>query len=288
MLSPDHDRVVRRARRRRRRSRCSACCATACRPPRAGHVVRRRHHQPREGRGRVDRAPARAGVRARLRAAARSTTRSTAAASRGDRPRRRRHRRRARRASSSCTTARVTCGARPRRRRRYQLRVRTRPTPAPRFDDAPTTRCSSRRDRARAMRSPPRGARSATCRTTWSCTPRRRTPSRSTGTSRSSRGSGARRLRAGHRHLREHGRRPSRRPSSLAGTPRELTIHVCTTIAAPPDAVWRAVEHIETHTEWMPDAEPHHVPQRAAQRRRRRVRLPAHASGRSPPPTGSW
>lgn len=34
-----------------------------------------------------------------------------------------------------------------------------------------------------------------------------------------------------------------------------VTIHICTTIAAPPDAVWRAVEHIETHTEWMADAE---------------------------------
>ena len=34
-----------------------------------------------------------------------------------------------------------------------------------------------------------------------------------------------------------------------------VTIHVCTTIAAPPDAVWRAVEHIESHTEWMLDAE---------------------------------
>ena len=34
-----------------------------------------------------------------------------------------------------------------------------------------------------------------------------------------------------------------------------VTIHVCTSIAAPPDTVWRAVERIETHTEWMLDAE---------------------------------
>jgi uncharacterized protein YndB with AHSA1/START domain len=34
-----------------------------------------------------------------------------------------------------------------------------------------------------------------------------------------------------------------------------VTIHTCTTIAASPDAVWRAVERIDTHTEWMLDAE---------------------------------
>jgi uncharacterized protein YndB with AHSA1/START domain len=34
-----------------------------------------------------------------------------------------------------------------------------------------------------------------------------------------------------------------------------ITIHVCTTIAASPADVWHAVEHIETHTEWMLDAE---------------------------------
>jgi hypothetical protein len=34
-----------------------------------------------------------------------------------------------------------------------------------------------------------------------------------------------------------------------------VTIHVCISIAASPDAVWRAVEHIETHTAWMRDAE---------------------------------
>jgi Polyketide cyclase / dehydrase and lipid transport len=33
-----------------------------------------------------------------------------------------------------------------------------------------------------------------------------------------------------------------------------ITITVCDTIAAPIDAVWRAVERIETHTEWMKDA----------------------------------
>jgi Polyketide cyclase / dehydrase and lipid transport len=33
-----------------------------------------------------------------------------------------------------------------------------------------------------------------------------------------------------------------------------ITILVCTTIAAPLDAVWRAIERIETHTEWMQDA----------------------------------
>jgi len=34
-----------------------------------------------------------------------------------------------------------------------------------------------------------------------------------------------------------------------------VTIHICTTIAASPDDVWSAVERIETHTEWMLDAE---------------------------------
>jgi uncharacterized protein YndB with AHSA1/START domain len=34
-----------------------------------------------------------------------------------------------------------------------------------------------------------------------------------------------------------------------------VTIHICTTIARPPDHVWRALERIETHTEWMLDAE---------------------------------
>jgi uncharacterized protein YndB with AHSA1/START domain len=34
-----------------------------------------------------------------------------------------------------------------------------------------------------------------------------------------------------------------------------ITIHICTTIASPPDDVWRAVERIEKHTEWMADAE---------------------------------
>jgi uncharacterized protein YndB with AHSA1/START domain len=34
-----------------------------------------------------------------------------------------------------------------------------------------------------------------------------------------------------------------------------VTIRICTVIAAAPDDVWRAVEHIETHTEWMADAE---------------------------------
>jgi hypothetical protein len=33
-----------------------------------------------------------------------------------------------------------------------------------------------------------------------------------------------------------------------------ITITVCETIGAPPEAVWRAVERIETHTEWMKDA----------------------------------
>jgi uncharacterized protein YndB with AHSA1/START domain len=34
-----------------------------------------------------------------------------------------------------------------------------------------------------------------------------------------------------------------------------VTIHICITIAASPDDVWRSVERIETHTEWMLDAE---------------------------------
>jgi uncharacterized protein YndB with AHSA1/START domain len=34
-----------------------------------------------------------------------------------------------------------------------------------------------------------------------------------------------------------------------------ITILVCATIAAPPERVWAAVEHIERHTDWMHDAE---------------------------------
>ena len=34
-----------------------------------------------------------------------------------------------------------------------------------------------------------------------------------------------------------------------------ITIRVCTTISAPPEHVWAAVERIEDHTEWMQDAE---------------------------------
>ena len=33
-----------------------------------------------------------------------------------------------------------------------------------------------------------------------------------------------------------------------------ITVKVCTTIDAPPDAVWSAVENIESHTTWMKDA----------------------------------
>jgi hypothetical protein len=33
-----------------------------------------------------------------------------------------------------------------------------------------------------------------------------------------------------------------------------IAIRVCTVILAPPDEVWRAVERIESHTEWMQDA----------------------------------
>ena len=33
-----------------------------------------------------------------------------------------------------------------------------------------------------------------------------------------------------------------------------ITVGVCTVINAPLDEVWRAVEHIERHTEWMHDA----------------------------------
>ena len=34
-----------------------------------------------------------------------------------------------------------------------------------------------------------------------------------------------------------------------------MHLHLCTTIGAPVEAVWRTVEDIETHTEWMADAE---------------------------------
>jgi hypothetical protein len=33
-----------------------------------------------------------------------------------------------------------------------------------------------------------------------------------------------------------------------------ITVRVCTLIEAPLDDVWRAVEHIERHTEWIHDA----------------------------------
>jgi len=34
-----------------------------------------------------------------------------------------------------------------------------------------------------------------------------------------------------------------------------LHLHLCTDIGATPEEVWRAVEHVETHTAWMADAE---------------------------------
>ena len=34
-----------------------------------------------------------------------------------------------------------------------------------------------------------------------------------------------------------------------------MKLHLCTTIGAPVDVVWRSIESIETHTEWMADAE---------------------------------
>lgn len=34
-----------------------------------------------------------------------------------------------------------------------------------------------------------------------------------------------------------------------------MRIHLCTTIGAPVDIVWRTVEDVETHIEWMADAE---------------------------------
>ena len=33
-----------------------------------------------------------------------------------------------------------------------------------------------------------------------------------------------------------------------------VEIRLCETIGVPPDAVWAAMEDIETHTEWMADA----------------------------------
>jgi hypothetical protein len=34
-----------------------------------------------------------------------------------------------------------------------------------------------------------------------------------------------------------------------------IEVRLCTTIGVPPDVVWAAMEDIETHTEWMADAE---------------------------------
>jgi carbon monoxide dehydrogenase subunit G len=38
-----------------------------------------------------------------------------------------------------------------------------------------------------------------------------------------------------------------------------VRIRVCTTLAAPPDAVWAVLEPLERHGEWMADAESIHV-----------------------------
>ncbi len=63
-------------------------------------------------------------------------------------------------------------------------------------------------------------------------------------------------IRAGHRGVGEHHapragrRRPPRDHPGMTAT-----IRIAVMIDAPPDAVWRAVERIETHTEWMADAE---------------------------------
>ncbi len=67
-----------------------------------------------------------------------------------------------------------------------------------------------------------------------------------------------------------------------------VTIHICTTIAATPDTVWRAVEHIETHTEWMLDAERITFRSDRAPRCGRGVRLLDSASARCAPPIDSW
>ena len=61
-------------------------------------------------------------------------------------------------------------------------------------------------------------------------------------------------IRTGDRCVREHD--PARAGGRLSrGRPRvSITVKVCTTIDAPPDAVWSAVENIESHTTWMKDA----------------------------------
>ena len=53
-----------------------------------------------------------------------------------------------------------------------------------------------------------------------------------------------------------------------------VTVTVCTTIDAPPAAVWAAVENIESHTDWMKDAVRITFKSDAAQRSRGRVRVP--------------
>ena len=53
-----------------------------------------------------------------------------------------------------------------------------------------------------------------------------------------------------------------------------MHIHLCTTIGAPVEHVWATVEDIATHTRWMADAESIEFVDRAAPRRRDRVRLP--------------
>ena len=67
---------------------------------------------------------------------------------------------------------------------------------------------------------------------------------------------------------------PTEAARTLNGAHAVITIRVCTTIAAPPDQVWAAVEHVDRHIEWMQDAESITFRSDAARGCRRGVRLP--------------
>ena len=274
VLSPDHDRSFGAARRRRGRRGVHRAARPGAHAPRTSGT------------------PYAVAILNHLRAAGASIAHPhaqvfaldfvpAAVGGRVARFRRRRHRPRARRCR-----ARPSSSSTARRRRRawcphastspYLLRVahdarrRARSTPPPTTWSRPS-RVALRDVLARldaALGDPPYNL------VVHTAPPRRR--HRSTGTSRSTpRLSVVAGLRAGDRHPRQH-RRPRNRPRDdlREATRVSVTIHICTTIAAPPDdGVAGGRAHRDPH---RVDARRRvdHVPQRAARRRRRRVRLP--------------
>ena len=213
-LSPDHA-LVRASSTTTRRSSCRhGCCATGCaRHLEAGHAYGVAIVNHLQRRGRIDRAPARAGVRPRRRAARGRGTRSRGSRGAGvdlvladvastisrrqpraRSPRGARTRRRRRTCSASRTT--TPASVRPRRRRRDRRRSRSRCA----------TRSGTSRSRARRRALQRRRAHRAAATHApyhWyvevDAAP-----------------VGGRRLRAGHRHPGQHACRPSRRRERCA------------------------------------------------------------------------